>query len=149
MHERSTANCPQTLWCRINHEIKQVSFLCQGNPISGSCPQQYWYLATTSKTAAIKVMNPPKNTKQVTTFLWFEYYHHDAKFAWTSSHLRAFNTLKSALLETPILHYPDPTKHYIVYTYTRDDTCRAPLSQEHDGKELPFAFLSHTFTDSQ
>ena len=26
-----------------------------------------------------------------------------------------FNTLKSALLEAHILHYPDPSKHYIVY----------------------------------
>ena len=34
--------------------------------------------------------------------------HHDAKFAWTQSHLTAFNTLKSTLLEEPILHYPDP-----------------------------------------
>ena len=32
---------------------------------------------------------------------------HDAKFAWTSGHHTAFNTIKSALLEAPILHYPD------------------------------------------
>ena len=64
---------------------------------------------------------------------------HDAKFAWTSSHLTAFNTLKSALLEAPILHYPDPSKHYIVYMDASNNACGAHLSQEHDGQELPVA----------
>ena len=47
--------------------------------------------------------------------------HHDVKFAWTSSHLIAFNTLKSTLLESPILHYQDPAKWYIMYTDASDD----------------------------
>ena len=63
--------------------------------------------------------------------------HHDAKFAGTSRHLTAFNTLKSVLLEAPILHYPDPSKHYIVYTDASNDACGAQLSQEHDSQELP------------
>ena len=86
-----------------------------------------------SKTAAIKLMKPPKNAKQVRAFLvLLGYYckfiknfawiakpltvltHHDAKFAWTSDHHTAFNTPKSTLLEAPILHYPDPSKWYIV-----------------------------------
>ena len=75
--------------------------------------------------------------------------HHDVKFAWTSSDLTTFNTLKSTLLEAPILHYPDPSKCYIVYADASDDACRAQLSQEHDGQELPVAFLSHMLTDTQ
>ena len=113
-------------------------------------------------------MNPPKNAKQVGAFLGLVGYyckfiknfahiakpltaliHHDAKFAWTSSHLTAFNTLKSALLEVPILHYPDPSKYYIVYMDASDDACRAQLSLEHDGQELPVTFLLHTFTDTR
>ena len=69
--------------------------------------------------------------------------HHDAKFDWTSGHHAAFNTLKSALIEAPILHYPDPSKCYIVYTDASDDACGAQLSQEHNGQELPVAFLYH------
>ena len=42
--------------------------------------------------------------------------HHAAKFSWTTGDYAAFNTLKSALLGAPILHYPDPLKCYIVYT---------------------------------
>ena len=74
---------------------------------------------------------------------------HDAKFVWTSTHHTAFNTLRSALLEAAIVHYPDPSKHYIVYTNTSNDACGAQLSQEHDGQELPVALLWHTFTDTQ
>ena len=113
-------------------------------------------------------MNPPRNVKQVRAFhSLVGYYHkfiknfaqiakpltafthHDVKFAWTSSHLKAFNTLKSALLEAPIFHYPDPSKCYIVYTDASDDACIAHLSQEHDGQELSVAFLYHMFTDTQ
>ena len=75
--------------------------------------------------------------------------HFDAKFAWTSSHLTALKTLKSALLEEAILYYPDPSKHYIVYRDDSDDTCGAQLSQEHNDQELPVAFLMHIFTDTQ
>ena len=118
--------------------------------------------------SAIKLMKPPKNAKQVRAFIGlFGYYHkfiknsvliakpltvlthHDAKFAWTSGHETAFNTLKSALVETPILHYPDPSTCHIVHTDASDDACGSQVSQEHDGQELPVAFLLHTFTDTQ
>ena len=48
--------------------------------------------------------------------------------------------LKESIIEAPILHYPDPNKRYIVYTYASDDACGAQLSQEHDGIDslLPF-----------
>ena len=100
------------------------------------------------KTAAIKLMNPPKNAKEVRAFLGLVGYyckfiknfaqvtkpltaltHHDAKFSWTSNHLPAFNTLKSALLEVPILHYPDPSKCCIVYTDASNDAFGVQLSR--------------------
>ena len=112
-------------------------------------------------------MNPPKNAKWVRAFLEFVgYYHkflkkfahiakllmaltyHDVKFVLTSTHLTTFNTLKSALLEAPVLHYPDPSKHYIVYTYASDDDCWVQLPQEHDDQDLPVSFLLHTFMDT-
>ena len=36
-----------------------------------------------------------------------------------------------------------------MYTDASDDACGAQLSQEQDGQELPLAFLSYTFTDTQ
>ena len=66
-----------------------------------------------------------------------------------SWHHTAFLQLKEAIIQAPILHYPDPNKKYIVYTDASDDACGAQLSQEHDGAEFPVAFLSHTFTETQ
>ena len=141
--------------------LKEIEYLGHVHSTTGINPLP-------SKTAAIKVMNPPKNAKHVRAFLGLVGFyckfiknfahitkcltaltHYDVKFSWTSSHLKAFNTLKSTLLEAPILYYPDPSKCYIVYMDASDDACGAMLSQEHDGQELPVDFFSHTFTDTQ
>ena len=57
--------------------------------------------------------------------------------------------LKDSIIQAPILHYPNTSKRYIVYTYASDDACQAQLTQEHDGMEFPIAFLSHTFSETQ
>ena len=64
-------------------------------------------------------------------------------------HHTAFMTLKAAIIQVPILCYPDPAKKYIVYTYASDDACGVQLSQEHDGTKFQVAFLSHTFAETQ
>ena len=71
------------------------------------------------------------------------------KFKWTPEHQAAFVHLKAAIVQAPISYYPNPNKTYIVYTDISDDACGAQLSQEHDGTELPIAFLSHTFSKTQ
>ena len=71
------------------------------------------------------------------------------KFYWTPEHDTIFLYLKEAIVQAPILHYPNPGKKYIVHTDVSDDTCRAQLSQEHNGTEFPVAFLSHTFMETQ
>ena len=53
------------------------------------------------------------------------------------------------MIQAPILHYSYPSKYYIVYTDTSDDTCRSQLSQKHDRWELQVTFLSHTFNKTQ
>ena len=58
-------------------------------------------------------------------------------------------TLKESVIQAPILQYPNPTKHYIVYTDASDDACEAQLSQEYNGTEFPIAFCLHTFMDMQ
>ena len=63
------------------------------------------------------------------------------KFDWTPEHHEAFIHLKEAIVQAPILHYPNPNKTYIVYTDASDDACGAQLSQEHNGTEFPIAFL--------
>ena len=71
------------------------------------------------------------------------------KFDWTPLHHTAFLTLKEAIIQAPILHYPNPNKRYIIYTDASDDAFGAQLSQEHNGTEFPIAFLAHTFTETQ
>ena len=73
----------------------------------------------------------------------------DIKFEWKETHQYTFMKLKEAIIQAPILQYPDTTKLYIVYTDASDDACGAQLSQIHDGTEFPVAFLSHTSTDTQ
>ena len=113
-------------------------------------------------------MNPPTTPKQVRAFLGLMGYYRkfikviakvakpltlltrqQVKFEWMPEHQTAFEHLKNAIVQAPILHYPNPNKTYNVYTDASDDTCGAQLSQEHDGTKFPIAFLSHTFSETQ
>ena len=119
-----------------------------------------------AKTEAIKAMHPPVNPKQVRAFLGLvEYYRKfikdfakiakpltvltrmNVKFKWKETHHCAFMKLKDAIIQAPILRYPDTTKPYIVYA--SHNPCEAQLSQMHEEAEFPVALLSHTFTDTQ
>ena len=121
-----------------------------------------------TKTHTIQHMQPPTTPKQVRAFLGLLGYYRKfikgfakiakpltlltrqhVKFDWTLEHHTAFLHLKEAIVQAPILHYPNLEKRYIVYTDASDDACRAQLSQEHNGTEFPVAFLSHTFTETQ
>ena len=145
-----------------------MSLFHEGNPVPRTYIQHQRHQITTVKMQAIKNMHPPKMTKQICAFLGLMGYyrksirnfakiakaltmliHYQAKFEWTPIHHNTSLTLKESVIQTPILHYPNPKKHYIVYTDALDDTCRAQLTQEHDRTEFPIAFLSHTFTDTQ
>ena len=57
--------------------------------------------------------------------------------------------LKDAIIQAPILRYPDTTKPYIMYTDASNNACGAQLSQMHKEAKFPVAFLSHTFTDTR
>ena len=74
---------------------------------------------------------------------------HDVKFGCTPTYQTMFIILKEACIQAPILHYPDTSKCYIVYTDASDDAHGAQMCQEHNSHELPVAFLSHTFTETQ
>ena len=120
-----------------------------------------------SKTQAIQQMQPP-NTPASSAFLSLVGYYRkfiknfakitkpltlltrqQVKFHWIPSHHKAFLTLKEAIIQAPILCYPDPNRKYIIYTDASDDACGAQLLQEHNGTEFPIAFLSHTFMKTQ
>ena len=147
---------PQTRECQAAKEIKYLGHILSTTGIK----------PLPSKTEVIRVMQPPRNEKQVQAFLGLVGYYpkinkhfahiekllmslmqQGAKFAWMLTHWKAFVTLKGALLQAPILQYPDPSKCYIVCKYASDDACGAQLSQEHNGQEFSVTFLSYMFTD--
>ena len=95
----------------------------------------------------IKIMHPPKNAKWVQAFFALVGYYrkfiknfaqiaksfrilmqHDANLDWTLDHQAVFISPKWPLIWVPILHSPDPSKRYIVYTDSSDDACGAQLS---------------------
>ena len=50
------------------------------------------------------------------------------KFEWTPEHQEVFMKLKYSTIQATILHYPNPSQIYIVYTDASDDACRAQLT---------------------
>ena len=112
-----------------------------------------------SKTHAIQHMQPPTTPKKVRAFPGLVRYYRkfiegfakiakpltlltrqQVKFEWSSVHHTAFLHLKDAIVQVPILHYPNPDRKYIVYMDTSDDACSMQLSQEHHGMEFPKHF---------
>ena len=107
--------------------LKEICYL--GHILSGSGT-----LPLPSKRHAIQNMNPPTTPKQVRALLGLVGYYRkfirgfakiakpltlltrqQVKFDWTPEHQEAFIHLKEAIVQAPILHYPNPNK---TYTYT-------------------------------
>ena len=149
------------------NETQQMSFFHEGNPVSRHILSTKGIRSLPSKEQAIKNMYPPNMLKWVHALLGLVGYYRkfirnftkiakpltlltcqQTKFEWTPTHHNAFLTLKESVIQAPILHYPNPRKHYILYIDASDGAYGAQLSEEHEGTEFPIAFLSHIFTDN-
>ena len=145
-----------------------MPLLCQTDPVPWTHPQHHRHQTATIKDPSHQKHAPTQTAKQVWTFLRLVGYyrkfikdfakmakpltlltHHKAKFEWTPAHHTTFMMLKEAIIQPPILYYPDPSRRYIVYMDASCDSHGAQLSQEHDGAKFLIAFLSHTFTETQ
>ena len=81
----------------------------------------------------------------------------DTPFMWTKQCHLAFNMLKDQLCEAPILHYPDSSKPYALFTDASKHGWAGVLTQEFETevkgkvmKELhPIAYVSSLFCGSQ
>lgn len=121
-----------------------------------------------SKYEAIEHYPIPKNSDDVRRFVAFcNYYRRfvpnfaniatplnkllrkNAKFEWLENHQVAFETLKNILMSPTILQHPDFSKEFIISTDASNEACGAILSQNFDGKELPIAYASKTFTPGE
>lgn len=70
-------------------------------------------------------------------------------FQWTDDCSKAFLELKTRLITSPILAYPDFSKSFILDTDASNFAISAVLSQEVDGDERPVAYASRTLNKSE
>lgn len=114
-----------------------------------------------AKISAIEKMQEPRTCRQVRSFVGTASYYRKfipnfsticapltnltkktVKFTWNDEHRESFNNIKSALIDAPILTYPDYTNLFKIHTDASNIGIGALLSQEHDGVDMPIAYFS-------
>ena len=116
-----------------------------------------------AKTEAISRWPTPSNVKQIQSFIGFANFYcrfivnfsemvaplthltrKDAKFSWGPEHQQAFETLKLACTQAPVLTHFNPENLIVVETDTSDYAIAAIISQisPDDGDLHPIAFYS-------
>ena len=121
------------------------------------------------KVKVISQWLPPKNLKQVRSFLGAVSYYRkfiknfamiakplyqllkkDAPFCWTEDCTNSFHLLKNKLIEAPILTAPNYSKPFIIRTdASRDGLGGVLLQKNQDGIEVPIYFESRTLSNSE
>jgi hypothetical protein len=72
-----------------------------------------------------------------------------AKFAWGEAQQKAFEALKEAIAQPPVLRMADFSRPFILQTDASSAAIGAVLSQEFDGYRQPIAFASRTLTHAE
>jgi hypothetical protein len=72
-----------------------------------------------------------------------------AQIEWSENCEEAFKTLKSILMEFPVLRAPDFNKEFIVQTDASNFGMGAVLTQKHGNEEHPILYLSKKFSDAE
>ena len=121
------------------------------------------------KVSAIRNLQSPRTIKQLRSFLGSTNYFRslipkyaqrtaplnellkkNRKFTWTETEENAFNDLKDALTNAPVLMYPDTAKPYFLYTDASDNAIGALLTQKDDaGLERPIQYISKSLASCQ
>ena len=108
-------------------------------------------------------MQPPKNIKQLRSFLGLVNFYHDMwpqqshvlapltdlasskSFIWTSTHHEAFNAMKAMVAKDTVLAYPDHNKPFTIETNASDYQLGVVIKQ--DGR--PVSYYSQKLTPTQ
>eukprot|EP00253_Pinus_taeda_P014078 PITA_14078 len=73
----------------------------------------------------------------------------DAKVKWSLETKQAFESIKNALTQTPVLTSPQFDKDFIIFSFASEHTIAAVLLQKDDqGNEKPIAFFSRALRDT-
>ena len=70
-------------------------------------------------------------------------------FVWREEHQMAFDSLKRALCETPVLQIPDFNRDFVLVTDASDLAVSAVLHQEVNGAMVPIAYYSRVLTAAE
>src|SRR5882724_224993 len=123
-----------------------------------------------AKTDAISIWPTPTNLRAVQAFLGFANFYRrfivgfsniviplihltrkDTPFAWSPDHTKAFEMLKTAFTQAPILVHFNPNNPIVVETDASDYAIAAIISQisPDDGNIHPIAFYSHSMQPAE
>ena len=73
----------------------------------------------------------------------------NAKVRWSLEAKQAFESIKSALAQAPVLTSPQFDKDFIIFSFASEHTIAAVLLQKDDqGAEKPIAFSSRALRDA-
>jgi transposase InsO family protein len=74
----------------------------------------------------------------------------DVKFEWNDESKRAFESIKTAISEAPVLISPDYTKDFQIFSFASEDTIVGVLLQKNDqGHDQPIAYMSRALQNSE
>ena len=140
---------------------REVSFL-------GHVVGQDGVRADPEKVAAVRDWPVPTSVKEMRSFLGFCTYYRrfvqdfasiaaplhqltkkGEQFRWNAEHQAAFNQLKEALVDAPVLQYPDPSRPYILDCDASAEGIGAVLSQVRDSQEHVVAYYSQKFSSPE
>jgi len=121
-----------------------------------------------SKTQGIRDFPPPRDAKGIARFIgMINFYRRfipnvaeiaaplnalrkkGAKFEWGEAHQSAFDRLKEAIMQPPVLRMPDFSRPFILQTDASSSAIAAVISQTFDGVRQPIAFASRTLTQAE
>lgn len=120
------------------------------------------------KVVAIRDLPVPKNIKQLQTFIGMVGYYakfipdyaqimttlnelrkKNVKFIMESKHVQAFNKLKEALSQSPVLRFPDFEKEFILQTDASQNHIGCVLLQEFEDGLHPIQYASRRLTSAE
>jgi hypothetical protein len=120
------------------------------------------------KVSAIKELEPPKNVKDVMSFLGKVGYYHKfiqdfsnlayplnqlkrkgEPWVWGTEQQKAFEALRDQLCSAPVLKHPDFSRPFVLQTDASGYGLGAVLTQYFDDGEHPIAYASRTLEDRE
>ena len=150
-------------------KAKKCSFFKREVAFLGHIVTEHGVMTDPGKTRAVDEWKTPENVSELRSFLGLVSYYRrfiknfahvakclheltskNVKWEWTTKCDEAFQSLKSELVNAPILGYPDVNGgNFILDTDASNDAIGAVLSQLQDGQEKVIAYASRTLTSAE